>query len=110
MTPQEFHIKVDELFLAIEQWLESENDNIDFESHEGMLIIVLPQGQQLIFSRQTTLSEIWLASPKGAFHFHYTGSEWRTHQGQALLTTLIQVIEALANIHLDISHFGRGVI
>ncbi|MBN9286375.1 MAG: iron donor protein CyaY [Gammaproteobacteria bacterium 39-13] len=107
MEAQEFHAKADELFLAIEQWLETESDDIDFESQEGLLTIILPNTQRLIFSRQTSLGEIWLASPQGAYHFQYQNGAWRTRQDQLLLETLVAIVEAQANIRLDLTHFGK---
>lgn len=107
MKAQEFHAKADELFLAIEQWLEMENDDIDFESQEGRLTIILPNEQQLIFSRQTSLSEIWLASPQGAYHFQYIGEDWCTRQGQTLLASMVSIVQEQTNIRLDVTHFRK---
>lgn len=94
MNEQQFHTEVDKLFLAIEQILEKACDDIDFESEQGMLNVLLPQGGQLILSRQTVLQEVWLACPQGAFHFHYSEQGWVTRQGQYLMMILADIVRS----------------
>jgi CyaY protein len=69
MNEREFHEKADKVFLAIEQWVEEIDKDIDIESQEGILTLTLPQGNQVLLSCQTALNELWLASKLGAFHF-----------------------------------------
>ena len=104
MNDQQFHIKVDALFLQIEQWLETADTFLDFETEQGILTIFLEKGGQIILSRQAPLKEIWLATPQGAYHFRYEG-QWQTKQGQLLITTLQESIKQEAEIDLDPAHF-----
>jgi CyaY protein len=69
---------------------------------QGILTIFLPQGDQLILSRQAALKEIWLASHLGAFHFRYKDKEWITQQGQKLFPILVTIIKEQANVTLDL--------
>ncbi|MFI4938134.1 MAG: iron donor protein CyaY [Candidatus Berkiellales bacterium] len=93
MDEQQFHAEVDALFLEVEKWLEDNNQDIDFESQEGRLTIITPQGSQLILSRQTPLREIWLAAKSGAYHFQKIQAQWCTQQGQTLFALLAQNLE-----------------
>lgn len=104
MNEQQFHDTVDALFLAIEQWLEKENV-LDFETQENILTITLPEGEQLIFSRQAYLKEVWLATPLGAYHFQLA-SQWQTKQGQTLLDVLCEVVQKITTIVLDPNTFS----
>lgn len=101
MNEQQFHHRVDELFLAIEHWLEENSDEIDFESQEGLLTIILPSGSRLILSRQAALKEVWLASSQGAYHFRYH-QEWISTKGESLFPLLMEIIQNQANITLTL--------
>ncbi len=105
MSEQQFHNRVDALFLAIEQWLEKEDVGLDFETQENILTITLPTEAQCIFSRQVILQEVWLATPLGAYHFQFT-SLWETKQGQSLITVLQTTVEQLTGIVLNPKTFN----
>ncbi len=104
MNEQEFHDKVDALFLLIEQWLESADTMLDFETEQGILTIFLAKGAQIILSRQAPLKEIWLATPHGAYHFQYEG-QWQTKQGLTLIAQLQASIKQETQIDLDLGYF-----
>jgi len=93
MNDAEFHAEVDALFLMIEESLEKDNPEIDFESHNGLLTLLLPQGDHVVLSRQVTLGEIWLASRKGAYHFQKVASGWVTRKGEVLLPLLSEILK-----------------
>lgn len=101
MNEQQYHERVDQLFLAIEQWLEDSSEEIDFESQQGILTILLPSGTPLILSRQAVLQEVWLASSQGAYHFRLE-KEWISTQGEPLLPLLVEIIQQQANITLPL--------
>ncbi len=105
MNEQEFQVEVDRLFLKIEHWLEQYDEELDFESSESILTLILPDGSQMILSRQATLREVWLASPLGAFHFQFSNNAWRTRQSESLLVVLADVVKRKAGITLDVSLF-----
>jgi CyaY protein len=107
MNEQEFHAEVDKLFLGIEEWIEQSSSEMDFESQEGMLIIEFPDTTQMILSRQTTLQEVWLASPLGAYHFRLMSHQWLTAQNQSLLQVIVDVVKQKANITLDHKQFQQ---
>ncbi|MGD9591041.1 MAG: iron donor protein CyaY [Candidatus Berkiella sp.] len=106
MNEQQYHDTVDDLFLAIEHWLEKASAELDFETQQNILTITLPQGEALIFSKQAFLQEVWLATPLGAYHFHLA-THWQTKQGQSLIHVLAQSIEQIAHIVLDPTTFGE---
>lgn len=88
MDEKAYLAKIDVLFLALEEALEAASPELDWDHQEGILTIILPQGSQLILSQQTSMRELWLASPTGAFHFQDTERGWITKQGEDLNTIL----------------------
>lgn len=91
MNEKAYHTKLDRLFLELEEALETASPELDWDLQEGILTITLPQGSQLILSRQSSSQELWLASPTGAFHFRDTEQGWLTKKGESL-TAMLQTI------------------
>lgn len=101
MNEEAYHAKVEQLFLNVEHLLESVESDVETDQQEGLLLITLPEGSQLVFSRQPVLQELWLASPTGAFHFRHSDKGWVTLQGQTLSAILQSIFH-----HFKISiHF-----
>lgn len=92
MNELEFQAEVDSVFLRLEEAIEKVSDDIDFESNQGILKIMLPSGT-VVLSRQSALQEIWLASPQGAYHFQYTAAGWATRGGQSLLVLIKAMLQ-----------------
>lgn len=102
MNEQLYHQTVDTLFLKIEAWLEESDEDIDFDSQEGILTITFLQGDCLILSRQAVLQEVWLASKQGAYHFQLQQGRWVTKQ-QAALAQVIADCAKQAGLTLDVN-------
>lgn len=104
MNEHQYHQMVDALFLKIEAWLENSEQDIDFDTQEGILTIAFAKGDTLILSRQAPLQEVWLAAAQGAFHFQYHQEEWITKRQERLAEILV-VCAKQANVVLDINEF-----
>lgn len=105
MNEQTFADQIEQLFLAIEHWLEATSDEIDFESDQGRLKIQIDHSQWIL-SKQTALNEIWLATPAGAYHFHLQDSRWVTNANQELIQILAQTIQKATSISLNPNQFN----
>ncbi|MCS5712704.1 iron donor protein CyaY [Candidatus Berkiella aquae] len=104
MNEHQYHQMVDALFLKIEAWLETSEQDIDFDSQEGILTISFAMGGTVILSRQAPLQEVWLACVQGAFHFQYHQGEWVTLRQEKLAEILVACAKQ-ANVVLDINEF-----
>ena len=70
MTEAVFIQQSENIFTAVEEWLEESGIDLDMEFGAGMLTITCENnGSQIILSRQRAVSEIWLAAISGGFHF-----------------------------------------
>jgi CyaY protein len=66
-----------------------DHDEIDMEMSDGKLVIEFDDGIKLIVSRQGAADQIWLAEPKGGWHYDYRNGEWvDTKRGMELMRTL----------------------
>lgn len=63
-----------EHFTAKLDALESEEFEVDLA--DGKLVIEFESGVKLIVSRQGAASQIWLAEPKGGWHYNLQGEHW----------------------------------
>ena len=81
---------------ALERKLdELELDDLDIEAGDGKLTLEKEDsGRPLILSRQGATNEIWLAEPRGGWHFAWDGSAWIcTKRGVELLAALEELLE-----------------
>ena len=93
MADSLFYEKSDEIFYRIEEWLEASGLDIDIVTGGGMLTIVSEQnGSQIVISRQSAVSEIWVAARSGGFHFAESEGVWLCKTGESLQQLLNRVL------------------
>ncbi|MET4696453.1 iron donor protein CyaY [Endozoicomonas lisbonensis] len=71
MNENQFNQNLDELMMAIEDAIEEQELDIDYETSGGILTLTCPNDSQIILSRQTPLLQLWLAAKSGGFHFDF---------------------------------------
>ncbi len=71
MTESEFNHLVDQTLEQIEDALDRSNVDFDYQNADGLFTFEYENGVKLILSRQTPVTQLWLATPKGALHFEY---------------------------------------
>ena len=75
MNESEFNDIVDDLLVEIEDAIEEVCDDtgvdIDYETTSGILTLEFTNGSQIIINRHAPLSQIWVASKAGGFHFDF---------------------------------------
>lgn len=78
MTESEYITLVNETLIAIEERLDDAETDLDYLISGGVLTIKCENGTQLIFTRQTPVQQLWLATRSSGFHFDYdaTSSQW----------------------------------
>lgn len=72
MNESEFHQRVDDMLLAIEEAIDESGADIDYENTAGILTLELENGSQIIINRQTPVKQLWLAVRSGGFHFDWS--------------------------------------
>lgn len=76
MTESEFNDKIDNTWLAIEDVLDDAISDMDYVTVGGVLTVTCESGQKLIFTRQGPVSQLWIATPGGGFHFDAEDGKW----------------------------------
>ncbi len=109
MTESEFKEFVEDIIIQIEDALEELDSDIDYESSDGILTIIMENKSQLIINRQTAALQLWLAAKSGGYHFDYVatdkGNVWKDDRsGESFIDTLNRCLseQSGSNIVLDL--------
>lgn len=77
MNESDYHQMLDDLFIRIEEALdELESVDIDYESGEGILTLILPDQSKIILNKQPPLLQLWVATKFNGHHFNYEEGKW----------------------------------
>ncbi|PKF51366.1 iron donor protein CyaY [Enterovibrio nigricans] len=76
MNTSQYHDLVDAEWMAIEEGIDESGADIDYETNGNVLTLEFENRSQIIINRQEPMSEIWLASKSGGFHFAYKDGQW----------------------------------
>ncbi|MEO5930792.1 MAG: iron donor protein CyaY [Candidatus Kapaibacterium sp.] len=70
-----------------------ELDEFDLEFSDGKLVVEFTDGVKLIVNRQSAADQIWLAEPRGGWHYDYRDGQWiDDKRGVELKGTLAELI------------------
>ena len=92
LTEARFHDLVDATQQVLEDVFDDSGLDMDLENSAGVLTATFEGGQQLIFSRQEPLRQLWLAAREGGFHFDYDEklSTWKCDKSDELLCEMVE--------------------
>jgi CyaY protein len=93
MTESEFLDRVAAVWREIEtrvdQWAQSLDAEIEANPAGPVLELDFASGRQIVVNAQTPMRQVWLASPRGAWHFQWTGETWRDTRSDADLWSVL---------------------
>ncbi|QCI24618.1 iron donor protein CyaY [Buchnera aphidicola (Muscaphis stroyani)] len=78
MTDKKYHKLVNNLFLEIEDNLNSyiNEIDIDYEIQNNIMTIMFENKSVIIINKQESLKQIWLATSENGHHFCYDNNQW----------------------------------
>ena len=71
MTKRDFIELSEKTFNDIEQLVDDQYPEVDFDREGNVLTLTLEDGKVVVINRQEAMEEMWLASPLGGMHFYY---------------------------------------
>ncbi|MDP8078505.1 iron donor protein CyaY [Phocoenobacter skyensis] len=92
MDTVEFHQRVEQTWHTIEEQLEEQDCDVDFEIHGAVMEIIFADDSRIVINKQEAMSELWLASQLGGFHFKYQNNDWVDRDGLTLWHYLEQAV------------------
>ncbi|MCW5830421.1 MAG: iron donor protein CyaY [Deltaproteobacteria bacterium] len=99
MTESEYLIAVDDFLRRIEDAVDAlGREDIELSPGDGKLSIDFEDGSKLILSRQRAVQQIWLAEPRGGWHYSAgSGGRWLCDKRG---TDLVRDLETLVGARL----------
>ncbi|CAG8864624.1 Iron-sulfur cluster assembly protein CyaY [Pseudomonas fluorescens] len=104
LSEARFHDLVDVTQQALEDLFDESDLDLDMENSAGVLTVRFENGNQLIFSRQEPLRQLWLADRSGGFHFDYDqeNGKWTCEKTEELLGEMLErIVLERAGVKLD---------
>lgn len=85
MNDSEFSDIYESTIEAIQNSIDDNGLDIDYEESGGVLTLEFENGSKLIFSKQAPVKQLWLAARTGGFHFDYSDDDqqWVCDSGDA---------------------------
>jgi CyaY protein len=105
MTETEFLDRVAKIWRQIESQVDDwvEQADVDIESlRQGPVIeLEFESGRKIVVNAQAPMQQVWLASPRGAFHFQWNDTAWAdTRTGTDFWAVLHQEASQEAGVSL----------
>lgn len=76
MNDSQYHQLVDDIFIELEEALDSVEADIDYESAGGILTLIFVNGSKIILNKQAPLHQIWVATKYNGHHFNFVEDKW----------------------------------
>jgi CyaY protein len=76
MNDVEYDELTDSVLLAVEEAIEKQELDLDYESHGGLLSITFPDRSKIIINKQPPLQQLWVATKFNGHHFEWQGGQW----------------------------------
>jgi len=95
MNDADYHEQARQTLQRIEQAIEANGANIDFENAGDILTLEFANGSKLIVNKQGAAQQLWVAAKSGGFHYAWDAASrsWRNDQtGVELFTELSRLV------------------
>ncbi|MDM7859204.1 iron donor protein CyaY [Alteromonas sp. ASW11-36] len=76
MNDTEYDMRVDAIFMRLEEALDECEVDIDYEGAGGILTLIFPNQTKIILNKQPPLHQIWVATKFNGHHFNLEGEQW----------------------------------
>lgn len=96
--------QIDRTLDALVQRLDDlDHEAFDVDAADGKVTLEFEGGPPIIVNRQSAADQIWLAEPRGGWHFDWDGERWLCDKrGVELLASLEDLLEARLGERLDL--------
>lgn len=107
MTESEFLAVADGIMKKVEaqadRWFEERDIDVEAERNGGVLTLTFESGVQVVINGQPPLQEMWVAAPRGGFHYRLEAGQWRdTRGGPPLAQALSEIVSEAAGQALSV--------
>lgn len=74
-----------------DDWSQTCDADVEAVRQGPVLELEFASGRKIVINAQAPMQQIWLASPRGAFHFVWNGADWQdTRSGTDFWQVLVE--------------------
>ena len=92
MAQESFDQRIDNTLLAIEEAIDDEGLDIDYDTIAGILTLTFPDDSKVIINRQSATGQLWIAARSGGFHLDWQDDDWFCASENQDVTSLLNQI------------------
>ena len=105
MNELEYDELTDQTLLAVEEAIEQQELDLDYESHGGLLSITFADNSKIIINKQPPLQQLWMATKFNGHHFEWRNGQWIDNRsGAEFWQLLTEVASMQAGSPLNFEH------
>jgi CyaY protein len=105
MNELEYDELTDQTLLAVEEAIEQQELDLDYESHGGFLSITFADNSKIIINKQPPLQQLWMATKFNGHHFEWRNGQWIDNRsGAEFWQLLTEVASMQAGSPLNFEH------
>ncbi|WP_333608441.1 iron donor protein CyaY [Arsukibacterium sp.] len=105
MNELEYDELTDQTLLAVEEAIEQQELDLDYESHGGLLSITFADNSKIIINKQPPLQQLWMATKFNGHHFEWRNGQWIDNRSGAEFWQLLTEVASLqAGSPLNFEH------
>ena len=94
MIVVEFNQKIEQIWDKIEEQMEEQGCDVDFDRQGSVFTITFGDRSQIVINKQEPLLELWIASRLGGFHFAFKDNQWIASDGKLFQDSLAEACSA----------------
>lgn len=76
MKDAEYDKLIEDIFLALEDSLDSQEQEFDYDSNGDIFTIIMPNNSKIVLNKQPPLQQLWVATKFNGHHFNYEDGQW----------------------------------
>jgi len=92
MTDVNFDERIDDTLLSIEDAIDDDGCDIDYDTVVGILTLTFPNETKVIINRQSATGQLWIAAKSGGFHLDWIDQQWFCKTEALALSALLNRI------------------
>ncbi len=84
---------IEDTLQMIERHIDTLDADIDQDTGDGILTLILPDRSRIILNRQAPLKELWVAARSGGYHLSWQEPRWWcVKTGEGLMTLMGRIL------------------
>ncbi|MEM0910023.1 MAG: iron donor protein CyaY [Pseudomonadota bacterium] len=103
MTETEYDQLIEEFFISLEDALDDQEIELDYDSNGDIFTIIHPDNSKIVLNKQPPLLQLWVATRFNGHHFNYENGKWIDERtGAELLSFMDEAVSKQAETQIKL--------